>query len=215
LLADRGFEVVGQAGDAEELVRKVVALRPDVAVTDIRMPPTGTDDGLRAAEQIGDRQPEVGLLVLSQHLESRYAMRLLERRTHGVGYLLKDRVSDIGMFEEAIRRVAAGGSVVDPRVVATLVERQHRVDPLDELTTRERDILGLMAEGRSNGAIERQLFLSPKTVESHIRNVFMKLDLPPADDDHRRVLAVLAFLRSRGNAAEVPRAGQSGETPAE
>jgi DNA-binding NarL/FixJ family response regulator len=196
LLTELGFEVVGQTDNAEDLVRRIGGLRPDVALVDIRMPPSFTDEGLRAALQIGQRHPDTGVVVLSQYIESDYAFRLLEDGTSGRGYLLKDRVTDLEAFADAIRRVAGGGSVVDPEVVAALVGRQRDSGPLDELTERERQILELMAEGRSNAGICDRLFLSPRTVESHVRTIFRKLGLDEAHDDHRRVLAVLAYLRA-------------------
>jgi DNA-binding NarL/FixJ family response regulator len=196
LLAELGFEVVGQTDNADDLLRRVGGLRPNVAIVDIRMPPTFTDEGLQAALQIGDHDPGVGVLVLSQYVESGYAMRLLEAGSAGRGYLLKDRVSDLDGFAEAIRRVGDGGSVVDPEVVAALVGRRRDSGPLDELTDREREILELMAEGRSNTGIGERLFLSQRTVESHVRSIFRKLGLEEAHDDHRRVLAVLAYLRA-------------------
>jgi DNA-binding NarL/FixJ family response regulator len=189
------FEIVGQADNGDDLVRRVGGLRPDVALVDIRMPPTHTDEGLAAAAQIGEQFPDVGVLVLSQYVESGYAMRLLEDGTAGRGYLLKDRVSDLDSFGEAVRRVGNGGSVVDPEVVSTLVGRRRDAGPLDDLTEREREILELMAEGRSNLGICERLVLSQRTVESHVRTIFRKLGLTEADDDHRRVLAVLAHLR--------------------
>ena len=196
LLAERGMDVVAQADDADDLLRKVGAHRPDVAIVDIRMPPTHTDEGLRAAEQLAESHPCVGILVLSQYLAPAYAVRLLEQRTAGCGYLLKDRVRDLDEFADSVRRVARGGCVVDPTVVSQLVERERTDNPLDTLSEREREILALMAEGRSNAGIERQLYLSAKTVESHVRSIFSKLSLPPAGDDHRRVLAVLTYLRA-------------------
>ena len=196
LLTEQGFEVLGQMDNADDLVRRVGGLKPDVAIVDIRMPPTNTDEGLQAAHEIGERHPEIGVVVLSQYLEASYAMRLLEEGTAGRGYLLKDRVGDLDAFGAAIRRVGEGGSVVDPEVVASLVGRRQGAGLLDELTEREREILALMAEGRSNHGICERLVLSPRTVESHVRTIFQKLDLPPADDDHRRVLAVLTYLRA-------------------
>ena len=196
VLTDTGFDVVGQMDNADDLVRRVAGLKPDVAIVDIRMPPTQTDEGLQAAQQIGERHPEIGVVVLSQYLEASYAMRLLDEGTAGRGYLLKDRVGDLDAFAAAIRRVGEGGSVVDPEVVSSLVGRRRHAGKLDALTEREHEILALMAEGRSNQGICERLVLSPRTIESHVRTIFRKLDLPPADDDHRRVLAVLAFLRT-------------------
>ena len=196
LLCEQEFEVLAQADNAEDLVRRVGGLRPDAALVDIRMPPTFTDEGLRAALEIGERYPEVGVVVLSQYVESGYAMRLLEQGSGGRGYLLKDRVGDLDGFGDAIRRVGDGGSVVDPEVVAALVARRRPAGPLDELTERERECLALMAEGRSNTGICERIHLSPRTVESHVRTIFRKLDLDETHDDHRRVLAVLAYLRA-------------------
>ena len=196
LLSDAGFEVVGQSGTADDLLRKVRSYAPDVAVVDIRMPPTQTDEGLRAAQEIRAKHPGVGVLVLSQHVEPTYAMELLAESAEGVGYLLKDRVSDIDDFAAAVRRVAEGGSALDPALVTQLVGRRRKRDPIDSLTPRERDVLELMAEGRSNQAIGERLFITPRAVEKHITSIFGKLRLPPAPEDHRRVLAVLAFLRS-------------------
>jgi DNA-binding NarL/FixJ family response regulator len=195
LLAELGFEVAGTASNAADLMRRVAGLRPDVALVDIRMPPTFSDEGLQAAVEIGEHHPDVGVIVLSQYVEAGYAMRLLEHGTAGRGYLLKDRVSDLDAFAEAIRRVATGGSVVDPEVVATLVEHPHRSGPLRQLTDREREILALMAEGRSNAGICERLVLSHRTIETHVRAIFRKLGLDETHDDNRRVLAVLAYLR--------------------
>lgn len=196
ILEETGFEVVGQAGDAEDLVRKASAHRPDVVVVDIRMPPTQTDDGLRAAREIRDRLPETGVLVLSQYLEEGYALDLVSDSAEGTGYLLKDRVADLERFADAVRRVGRGGSALDPDVVAFMLGRRRRGDPLEQLTAREREVLGLMAEGRSNRAIADQLVVTERAVEKHVTSIFSKLDLAPAPDDHRRVLAVLTFLRS-------------------
>ncbi len=196
LLSEQKFEVLAQADNAEDLVRRVGGLRPDAALVDIRMPPTFTDEGLRAALEIGERYPGVGVVVLSQYVESGYAMRLLEDGSAGRGYLLKDRVGDLDGFADAIRRVGDGGSVVDPEVVAALVGRRRPAGPLDELTERESECLALMAEGRSNTGICERVHLSPRTVESHVRAIFRKLDLDETHDDHRRVLAVLAYLRA-------------------
>jgi DNA-binding NarL/FixJ family response regulator len=196
LLAEAGFEVVAQADTPDELIAAVAEHRPDVAIVDIRMPPTHTDEGLRAAEAIRERHgTDVGILVLSQYVETAFALRLVADGSGGVGYLLKDRVENLDDIAEAIRRIARGGSVIDPEVVAQLVSRQRSRVPIDDLTPREHEVLALMAEGRSNQAICDQLFLAPKTVEAHIANIFSKLELLPAPDDHRRVLAVLAHLR--------------------
>lgn len=194
LLEESGFEVVGKAADAEELLRCVELGRPAVAIVDIRMPPSHTDEGLVAADTIRRSHPEVGVLVLSQYLESRYAARLLEQHPERVGYLLKERVSDVAVLSEALHRIAEGECVIDPTIVARLLERSR--GPLSELTPREREVLGLMAEGHSNRGICRKLFLSPKTVEAHIHQIFLKLGLRDAPDSHRRVLAVLTFLRA-------------------
>ncbi|HEV7846218.1 MAG TPA: response regulator transcription factor [Thermoleophilaceae bacterium] len=196
LLEENGFEVVGQAGDADDLIRKVRAHKPDVAVVDIRMPPTNTDDGLRAALEIRAELPDTGVLVLSQYVEEGYALDLVGDSAGGVGYLLKDRVADVERFIESVRRVADGGSALDPEVVAQLVGRARRDDPLAELTPREREALELMAEGRSNNAIAEHMTVTERAVEKHVTSIFGKLGLPPAPEDHRRVLAVLAFLRA-------------------
>ena len=196
LLEEWGFEVVAQAGDADDLLRKVNAHRPDVAVVDIRMPPTGTDDGLRAALEIRAKHPGTAVLVLSQYVEEAYALELVGDASGGVGYLLKDRVADVERFVEAVRRVGEGGSALDPEVVAQLVGRARREDPLEELTPRETEVLGLMAEGRSNNAIAAQMVVTERAVEKHVTSIFGKLGLPQAPEDHRRVLAVLTFLRA-------------------
>ncbi len=196
LLEDEGFEVVGQAGDAEELMLKVRSYKPDVAIVDIRMPPTHTDEGLRAAREIREKHPGTGVLVLSQYLETGYALELLSESAEGVGYLLKDRVADIDGFVEAVRRVGEGGSALDPAVVSQLVGRQRAADPIDDLTPREREVLELMAEGRSNQAIAERLVVTERAVEKHVTSIFGKLRLPQSHDDHRRVLAVLTYLRS-------------------
>jgi DNA-binding NarL/FixJ family response regulator len=190
------IQVVAQVGDAEQLLGRVRADPPDTVVVDIRMPPTHTTEGLDAAQRIRAEHPRVGVLVLSQYVEPHHAMQLLQDRgAGGVGYLLKDRVADVGEVIDAVRRVAAGGSVIDPEVVTQLVGRRRSRDPIQELTERERQVLALMAEGRSNQAIGERLFVSPKTVEAHVHSIFTRLDLHPGPDDHRRVLAVLAFLR--------------------
>jgi DNA-binding NarL/FixJ family response regulator len=196
LLEESGFEVVAQAGDAPDLLRKVNAHKPDVAVVDIRMPPTNTDDGLRAALEIRGTHPETGVLVLSQYVEESYALELVGDAAGGVGYLLKDRVADVERFIDSVKRVAEGGSALDPEVVAQLVGRARRDDPLAELTPREREVLELMAEGRSNNAIADQLVVTERAVEKHVTSIFGKLSLEPAPEDHRRVLAVLTFLRA-------------------
>jgi DNA-binding NarL/FixJ family response regulator len=196
LLGEHGFEVVGQAGDAEDLVRKVGAHKPDVAVVDIRMPPTNTDDGLRAALRIRDEYPKTGVLVLSAYVEEAYALELVAESASGLGYLLKDRVADVDGFVDAVRRVATGGSALDPEVVSRLLGRTRRDDPLAELTPREREVLELMAEGRTNAAIAERLVVTERAVEKHVTSIFGKLGLSPGAQDHRRVLAVLTFLRS-------------------
>jgi DNA-binding NarL/FixJ family response regulator len=195
LLTENGFEVVDQVGNADALLRSVRDLRPDVALVDIRMPPTHTDEGLRAAREIRSHYPSTAVLVLSQHLEPEYALQLVEAKPERVGYLMKERVGRLDQLLDAVQRVAAGECVVDRSVVDDLLARRRRVDPIEELTSREREILALMAEGRSNQGICRALWLSPKTVETHIRGAFAKLGISAAPEDNRRVLAVLAYLR--------------------
>ena len=195
LLEEAGHEVVGQAGDADDLTRKVRAHKPDVAVIDIRMPPTNTDDGLRAALALREELPDTGVLVLSQYVEEGYAVDLLSEGGAGVGYLLKDRVAEISLFTDAVERVAAGGSALDPEVISHMLQRKRSEDPLEELTPREREVLSLMAEGRTNNAIARELVVTAGAVEKHIASIFGKLRLPPSGTDHRRVLAVLAYLQ--------------------
>lgn len=199
VLEDDGFEVVGQAGDAEDLIRKVGAHHPDVAVVDIRMPPTLTDDGLQAAKKIRAEHPGTGVLVLSQYLEESYALDLVADSAEGVGYLLKDRVAEIDRFTESVRRVGSGGSALDPEVVSHLLGRRRREDPLEVLTAREREVLGLMAEGRSNIAIAENLVVTERAVEKHVTSIFSKLDLAPTAEDHRRVLAVLTYVKAIGD----------------
>ncbi len=196
LLGDAGFEVLAQSGTADDLLRHVAMHKPDVAIVDIRMPPTHTDEGLRAAQEIRTRFPDVGVLVLSQYVEPGYALELLSESAEGVGYLLKDRVSDVDEFSAAVRRVGEGGSALDPAVVSQLVGRRRKDDPLEEITSREREVLELMAEGRSNQAISERLFITPRAVEKHVTSIFNKLRLPASAEDHRRVLAVLTYLRS-------------------
>jgi DNA-binding NarL/FixJ family response regulator len=195
LLEEAGFEVVGQSGDADDLLLKVRSYSPDVAIVDIRMPPTHTDEGLRAAREIRERYPSTGVLVLSQYVEAEYALDLLSESAEGVGYLLKDRVADIGEFAAAVRRVGEGGSALDPTVVSQLVGRRRQDDPVATLTPREREVLELMAEGRSNQAIGERLFITQRAVEKHVTSIFGKLRLPADAADHRRVLAVRAYLR--------------------
>jgi DNA-binding NarL/FixJ family response regulator/class 3 adenylate cyclase len=196
LLEEAGFEVAAQSGTAADLLRHVALHKPHVAIVDIRMPPTHTDEGLRAAREIRERYPETGVLVLSQHVEPGYAFELLSQSAEGVGYLLKDRVSDLEQFADAVRRVADGGSALDPAVVSQLVGRRREDDPLEELSPREREVLELMAEGRSNQAIAERLFVTLRAVEKHVTSIFTKLRLPASPDDHRRVLAVLTLLRT-------------------
>ncbi len=196
LLEDEGHVVVAAVGDGEALLRAVAEEQPDIAVVDVRMPPTHTDEGVRAALVLRRQWPAVGVLVLSQYVEERYAADLLSADTRGVGYLLKDRVADVADFLEALVRVAGGGTVLDPEVVGQLLGRSRQRDPLATLTPRERDVLGLMAEGRSNPAIARRLVVTEGAVEKHVRSIFARLDLPPDEADARRVLAVLHYLRS-------------------
>ena len=195
VLADRGHEIVAAVGDAEALLAAVAEHKPDVAIVDVRMPPDHTDEGLRAALKIRRSQPDVGILVFSQYVETRYAADLLSARAGGVGYLLKDRVANVGEFVEAITRVAAGGTALDPEVVTGLLSSTRHANALAALTPREHDVLALIAEGRSNSAIADRLVVSERAVEKHISNIFTKLRLPPSDSDHRRVLAVLAYLQ--------------------
>ena len=194
LLEDSGFEVVARAGDGEDLIRKVFAHKPDVAIVDVRMPPTNTDEGLRAARRIREELPDTSVLVLSQYAEEEYAAELIGERAAGVGYLLKDRIAEVDNFTDAVRRVAAGGSALDPEIVSLMLGRRRQ--PLDELTPREREVLALMAEGRSNQAIAETQVVTERAVEKHVTSIFGKLDLPPTGETHRRVLAVLAYLRS-------------------
>jgi DNA-binding NarL/FixJ family response regulator len=196
LLAEAGFDVVAAVADAEQLLRSVGSEQPDVVVADVRMPPTHRDEGVRAALVIRQRWPKTAVLLLSQYVEERYATELLGGDTRGVGYLLKDRVADVDEFVEALRRVGAGGTALDPEVVTQLLARSRRRHPLEGLTQRERQVLQLMAEGRSNGAIAGQLVVTEGAVEKHVSSIFTKLDLAPADTDHRRVLAVLRYLES-------------------
>ncbi len=196
LLTESGFDVAGLAGDGEELLRSVAEHRPDIAIIDIRMPPTHTDEGMRAAHRIRAEHPGTGVLVLSQYVEEAYALELLSESTERTGYLLKDRIADVETFTDAVRRVSDGGSALDPEIVRLLLGRQRREHPLAVLTPREHEVLGLMAEGRTNAAMAGALVVSVRAVEKHVTAIFSKLDLAPADQDHRRVLAVLAFLRS-------------------
>ncbi len=194
LLGDAGEEIVAAVGDGDALIEAVERHQPDLAIVDVRMPPTQTDEGLRAAIVIRERWPEVAVLVLSQYVEERYAAELLAGQTRGVGYLLKDRVADVSEFVSAVRRVGEGGTALDPEVVSQILVRSRRQDPLEKLTPREREVLGLMAEGRSNAAVAERLFLSASAVEKYVSSIFFKLDLPPTEQDHRRVLAVLQWL---------------------
>jgi serine/threonine-protein kinase len=194
LLIAHGFEIVGTAADADVLIEQVTRQQPDVAIVDIRMPPTQTTEGLEAAKQIRSNHPDTGVLVLSQHVETHHALELLANSPGGVGYLLKDRVSDLHDFCDAVRRVGRSGSAIDPEVISRLLARPRERDPLADLTERERQVLALMAEGRSNRGISEHLFLAPKTVETHVHRIFTKLGLFPGEADHRRVLAALTYL---------------------
>jgi DNA-binding NarL/FixJ family response regulator len=196
LLEEGGCQVVAQAGDAPDLLRKARAHKPDIAIIDIRMPPDNTDDGLRAALTIRGEQPQTGVLVLSQYIEEHYAIELIGEAPEGMGYLLKERITDIAALLDAVHRIADRGSVIDPLVVSQLLRRHREEDPLEELTEREREVLELMAEGRSNRAIATRLVITERAVEKHVTSIFSKLGLPPAEEDHRRVLAVLTFLRA-------------------
>jgi DNA-binding NarL/FixJ family response regulator len=196
LLEDAGIEVVGQAGDLDDMLRKVRAHKPDVAIVDIKMPPTHTDEGLKAALVIRAELPRTAVLVLSQYVEKEYAAELLAENAKGVGYLLKDRVADIDRFIDTVRRVADGGSALDPEVVSQMLARRRSDDPLDKLTPREREVLAMMAEGRSNHSIAAELVVTERAVEKHVTSIFAKLNLPASADDHRRVLAVLAYLNA-------------------
>jgi DNA-binding NarL/FixJ family response regulator len=196
LLREAGMDVVGKCASADDLLLKVRSYKPDVAVVDVRMPPTNTDEGLQAAREIRSRHPETGVLILSQYLEVSLAMRLLAEGAEGLGYLLKDRVTDLEEFTSALRRVADGGSALDPLVVSQLLSRGRNGDPLGSLTPREREVLELVAQGRSNKAIAEQLVITVRAVQKHVTSIFGKLDLPATDDDHRRILAVLTYLRA-------------------
>jgi len=196
LLREAGMDVVGKCASADDLLVKVRSYKPDVAVVDVRMPPTNTDEGLQAAREIRSRHPETGVLILSQYLEVSLAMRLLAESAEGLGYLLKDRVTDLEEFTSALRRVAEGGSALDPLVVSQLLSRGRNGDPLGSLTPREREVLELVAQGRSNKAIAEQLVITVRAVQKHVTSIFGKLDLPATDDDHRRILAVLTYLRA-------------------
>ena len=198
LLAEAGFDVVAQVGDADDLLRRALAHRPDVLVVDVQMPPGHGDDGLRAALEIRRRHPEIGILVLSQFYEERYALDLIGEHPEGVGYLLKERVGDVDTFIDAIRRVDGGGSALDPEIVARMLGRRREDSPLDRLTPRERDVLAAMAEGKSNQGIAEALVVTQAAVEKHVTSIFHKLELDPGATEHRRVLAVLTFLRGSG-----------------
>jgi DNA-binding NarL/FixJ family response regulator len=195
VLEEAGFDVVGVAADATDLIRKAMAHKPDVVVTDIQMPPDNTDDGLRAAQQLRETSADMGVVILSQHLDAHYALRLVSDRAEGVGYLLKQRVGDLSMFTDAVRRVANGGSALDPEVVQRMVARPRAGSPVGDLTPREREVLALMAEGRSNTAIAARLVVTVGAIENHVTAIFDKLELRPEAEDHRRVLAVLRYLK--------------------
>jgi DNA-binding NarL/FixJ family response regulator len=197
MLADHGHEVVGSVDDAVGLVQLVEAESPDLVVLDVRMPPTHTDEGIRAALELRARRPELPIVVLSQYVEENYASELLSGDLGGIAYVLKDRVTDVGQFLETVDRIAAGGTAIDPEVVSQLLARTRRQEPLSDLSPREREVLGLMAEGRTNGAIASELFVTERAVEKHVKSIFQKLRLPPAATDHRRVLAVLRYLEAR------------------
>lgn len=199
LLTEAGVQVVGKVGNPAELLRKVKLTAPDVAIVDIKMPPTHTDEGLVAAEQIRSAHPQTAVLVLSHYLDSRYAIRLIEQHPSGVGYLLKERVSDLALLTDALGRLHEGECVIDPTIVSRLFHHRQPPSELDQLTDRERELLALIAEGRSNKGICDRLYLSPKTVEGHVRHIFQKLDLDESPDDHRRVLAVITYLRTAGS----------------
>ncbi len=200
VLADAGVDVVAEAGDADGLMHAVASARPDCAIVDIRMPPTNTDEGIVAAQEIRKLHPEVGVLVLSQYVEPGFAMRLLEEHPERSGYLLKERVTDPAILVDALRRLTEGETVVDPTIVSRLLARRRVADPLDELTDREREVLAHVAEGLSNAEIGRRLFITERTVEAHVKQIFLKLEIDQAPETNRRVLAVLAFLRSSGAA---------------
>jgi DNA-binding NarL/FixJ family response regulator len=196
LLKDAGIDIVGEADDATSLLRAVRLTQPEAAIVDIRMPPTHTDEGLVAAQQIRAEHPDVGVLVLSQYVEPHYAMQLLEEHPEGVGYLLKERVFDVAILIDALRRLADGETIIDPTIVSRLVRRHRRTDPLAELTPREREVLSLVAEGLSNRAIAARLVVTERTVEAHVKQIFLKLGLRSDASSHRRVLAVIAYLRN-------------------
>jgi DNA-binding NarL/FixJ family response regulator len=197
MLTDHGHEVVGAIDDAVGLVQLVESDDPDLVVLDVRMPPTHTDEGIRAALELRHRRPSLPILILSQYVEENYASELLSGDLGGIGYILKDRVTDVGQFVETVDRIAAGGTAIDPEVVSQLLARTRRQEPLNDLSPREREVLGLMAEGRTNAAIAAKLVVTERAVEKHVKSIFQKLRLPPAETDHRRVLAVLRFLDAR------------------